>query len=109
MIISLPLELAAASAKMDAHWLRKRKRKHWWKREQFPRVRLPSACIGRAIHSRALMDSHRTVLCFSWQTGCLWQVVGCTAAQRALIEGRDDSSHVVTHCLRQLCPSSAAS
>lgn len=41
MILSLPLELAAASAKMDAHWLRKRKRKHWWKREQFPRVQSP--------------------------------------------------------------------
>lgn len=38
MVMSLPLELAAASAKMDAHWLQKRKRKHWWKREQFPRV-----------------------------------------------------------------------
>lgn len=41
MVMSLPLELSAASAKMDARWLRKRKRKHWWKREQFPRVPSP--------------------------------------------------------------------
>lgn len=39
MLLSMPLELAAASAKTNDHWLQKRKRKHWWKREQFPRVR----------------------------------------------------------------------
>lgn len=41
MLLSMPLELAAASAKTNDHWLQKRKRKHWWKREQFPRVSLP--------------------------------------------------------------------
>ncbi len=38
MLLAMPLELAAASAKTNDHWLQKRKRKHWWKREQFPRV-----------------------------------------------------------------------
>lgn len=40
MLLSMPLELAAASARTNQHWLQKRKRKHWWSREHFPRVRM---------------------------------------------------------------------
>ncbi len=38
MMLSLPLEVAAAASRSDSHYLQKRKRKHWWSAESFPRV-----------------------------------------------------------------------
>ena len=42
MVLSLPLELAAVQSHTDNFYLRKRKRKHWWSKEHFPKVR---ACL----------------------------------------------------------------
>jgi len=52
MLLGMPLELAAASAKTNDHWLQKRKRKHWWKREQFPRV-WPRTSLRRGLSPAA--------------------------------------------------------
>lgn len=38
MVLALPLELAAVTSRTDNFYLRKRKRKHWWSREHFPKV-----------------------------------------------------------------------
>ena len=38
MLLSLPLEVAAAASRADSHYLQKRKRKNWWSKEHFPRV-----------------------------------------------------------------------
>ena len=38
MVMALPLELAAVTSRTDNFYLRKRKRKHWWSREHFPKV-----------------------------------------------------------------------
>ena len=38
MMISLPLEVAAAASRSDSHYLQKRKRKQWWSTGEFPRV-----------------------------------------------------------------------
>lgn len=38
MVLSLPLELAAVQSHTDNFYLRKRKRKHWWSKEHFPKV-----------------------------------------------------------------------
>ena len=40
-LLNLPLEVAAAGARTNALWLKKRKRSHWWSRQEFPRVGLP--------------------------------------------------------------------
>lgn len=38
MLLSLPLEVAAAASRADSHYLQKRKRKHWWSKDHFPKV-----------------------------------------------------------------------
>ena len=38
LVLSLPLELAAANQRMDSHFLQKRKRKYWWSKSGFPKV-----------------------------------------------------------------------
>ena len=38
MMISLPLEVAAAASRADSHYLQKRKRKQWWSSAEFPKV-----------------------------------------------------------------------
>lgn len=38
MVLALPLELATVTSRTDNFYLRKRKRKHWWSREHFPKV-----------------------------------------------------------------------
>lgn len=40
MLLELPLELAAFGSKTNPYWLRKRKRSHWWSRQNFPKVSL---------------------------------------------------------------------
>ena len=38
MMISLPLEVAAAASRSDSHYLQKRKRKQWWSSAEWPKV-----------------------------------------------------------------------
>lgn len=38
MVLALPLELATVTSRTDNFYLRKRKRKHWWSTEHFPKV-----------------------------------------------------------------------
>lgn len=40
MVMALPLELAAVQSHTDNFYLRKRKRKHWWSKEHFPKVHI---------------------------------------------------------------------
>ena len=49
MMLSLPLEVAAAASRSDSHYLQKRKRKHWWSAESFPRVCARSSCSAGSL------------------------------------------------------------
>ena len=46
LLLNLPLEVAAAGARTNALWLKKRKRSHWWSRQEFPRVGLHILVLG---------------------------------------------------------------
>ncbi len=59
MVLALPLELATVTSRTDNFYLRKRKRKHWWSTEHFPKVCWSFFYVYRCDYACA------AVLCFT--------------------------------------------
>ncbi len=74
MMISLPLEVAAAASRSDSHYLQKRKRKQWWSTGEFPRVCCFHRDTPQLYHPYTARFSTSSISCWQCQTRTLRQL-----------------------------------
>jgi len=101
MVLALPLELATVTSRTDNFYLRKRKRKHWWSTEHFPKVcwsfsSMP--CISSIICIIVIINVCSSDLLYTIQSSTSKHVCkssGCTdIGQHVVVMPKNALSHV---------------